>query len=485
MKELNMIRIEDMKDEPSEELKAKTLAAMRAVQERKSQKKAPAWRKFAVCTALFCSALVLMGAGVKVFEYLTFVPGMGIVTADQEKVYTLERVVEAGDYRIEAASMIPAEDEEYEGMWQVTVLTDMEVPHNWTESPDLIPPMILTTPENEYTLRCSGGSSVGARFTGYADIDGEGEYTLIRENESCIITMKSMENSIWANYSYPVSDGITAIAFPLTEGSEYLVFDVILEPQSKNMEFWASHCESILCTPRNVIVTDADGNRYSVNGGGSRSVWIPDSERDYGLNSLLSYKFETILSMDAPLAADVVSLEIDQIKLQFLNIGDIGNYTVTVPEIGEIVKGSDLPGNGVFLDLYGITSVFKEMYTGIDEQNNKYDIYFRADPETLDFEENVSGSFISIGYIEAQNAADAERWRYHGGGTEGYPVDEERTKFERLFSKDILGSGDRKNRSGTTQVTFGDEVTLRLNELWLYIDGNWTIDFTTPANTAE
>ena len=485
MKELDMIRLNDIPDEPSAELKERTLAAMREAEKKKTQRKVPAWRKIAVCAAMFCAALVLMGAGVKVFEYLTFVPGMGIVTADQAEVYTLERVVEAGNYRIEAASMIPVTEGEHRGMWEVTLLTDLGVPNGWAENPDLIPPMILETPDDEYILGFSGGSTLGARFTGYADIVGEGEYTLKRENESFAISMKSMENSAWANYSYPVSDGITAIAFPLTEDSEYLVFDIILEPQSKNMEFWASHCESILCTPRNVIVTDADGNRYNVNGGGSRSVGIPDSERDYGLNSLLSYKFETILSMDVPLAADVVSIEIDQIKLQFLNIGDIGTYTVTVPEIGETVYGTDLPNNGVFLDTHGVKSVFKEMYTDIDKLNNRYVIYHRANTESLSFEENVTSSFLSLGYIETKNMMGAERWQYHAGGSEGYPVDAENTKFDRLFSKDILGYGDKKNRSGTTQVTFGDEVTLRLNELWLYIDGNWTIDFTAPAETAE
>ena len=44
MKELDMIRIEDMKDEPSRELNERTLAAMRAAEEKKTRKKVPAWR---------------------------------------------------------------------------------------------------------------------------------------------------------------------------------------------------------------------------------------------------------------------------------------------------------------------------------------------------------------------------------------------------------------------------------------------------------
>ena len=141
MKELDMIRLNDIPDEPSAELKARTLAAMRAAEDKKTQRKSPVWRKIAVCAAMFCAALVLMGAGVKVFEYLTFVPGMGIVTADQAEVYTLEHAVEAGDYRIEAASMIPVTEGEHEGMWEVTVLTDIEVPKGYPENPDLMKPM--------------------------------------------------------------------------------------------------------------------------------------------------------------------------------------------------------------------------------------------------------------------------------------------------------------------------------------------------------
>ena len=63
MKELDMIRLNDIPDEPSAELNARTLAAMRAAEEKKTQRKVPAWRKIAVCAAMFCAALVLMGAG--------------------------------------------------------------------------------------------------------------------------------------------------------------------------------------------------------------------------------------------------------------------------------------------------------------------------------------------------------------------------------------------------------------------------------------
>ncbi|MBQ9997314.1 MAG: hypothetical protein IJP32_13170, partial [Clostridia bacterium] len=115
MNKLNLPDIPDLTAAPSDELNERTLAAMHAAEPRKTAKKIPLRKRIAVCAALFCAALVLMGAGVRLYEHLTFVPGMGVVTvtepAEPEKeVFTLARVVETENYRIEAVSMIPAED---------------------------------------------------------------------------------------------------------------------------------------------------------------------------------------------------------------------------------------------------------------------------------------------------------------------------------------------------------------------------------------
>ena len=53
------------------------------------------------------------------------------------------------------------------------------------------------------------------------------------------------------------------------------------------------------------------------------------------------------------------------------------------------------------------------------------------------------------------------------------------------FEKDITGYGDRKIRGGSIGVTFGDEIAVSVGELWLTIEGEWLIDFTEPAKTAE
>ena len=123
--------IRDLTAVPSDELNERTLAAMRTAEQRKTVKKVPMKKRILVCAAVVCAALALTSAGVQLYQHLTFVPGMGVVTvAEPEKPeqesFTLARVVETDSYRIEAVSMIPAEDEEHAGMWEVTVLTDQE-----------------------------------------------------------------------------------------------------------------------------------------------------------------------------------------------------------------------------------------------------------------------------------------------------------------------------------------------------------------------
>lgn len=483
MNDFNLSKTDDLTAEPSAELQNRTLAAMRAAEHQKNTKKSRVRtlrRKITVCAALVCTALVLLGAGVRVFDYLTFVPGMGVVTAEQENVYTLEHVVNADGYRIEAVSMIPAEDAEHEGMWQVTVLTDRSVPHDFHENPDSMPKMTLYGKDDEpYTLSCGGGSTVGARYTGYAVIaPGEdiGEYTLNWNGEDCTLSMKSMKNSVWANYNYPVSDGITVITFPLTDGSQYLVFDVIFEPQSENMAFWASHCETIYYTAWNVNITDVEGNAYHVYGQNGRSITVPESELEYGVNTLVEYKMEYILTMDTPLAAEIATIDVGEIAIIFDTIYDTGNYLVEIPKLDETVPAEELPNGGVFLDQHGVRVTFDEMTSSIDKLNKTYDIIFRREGDVeFDFEENVTDTYINLGYIEPERAASAERWEFRGGGQASERSDAN-NRYTIEYSMPFLGAGDLRDKG--LNLTFGDEVLMRLNSLSLKIDGDWHIDFT-------
>lgn len=473
--------IRDLTAVPSDELNRRTLAAMEQTGQRKTKKKIPLGKRVLVCAAVVCAALVLMGAGVRIFEYLTFVPGMGIVTAKQEEVFTLITTVQAGSDRIEAASMIPAEDKEHKGMWEVTVLTNRNVPHNFFENPDCMPIMTLYGKDGEpYSLECRGGSGVGARYTGYAVIDPDAEihdYTLNWDGTDCTISMKSMENSVWANYAYPVSDGLTVIAFPLAENSRYLVFDVILDPQSENMEYWATHSEVIHYHPKSVTVTDAEGNSYVIHGASGRSVTIPESEMEYGVNALLAYKMEYILTMDSPLTAEIVFIDVDKITVEFDCIKDTGEYLVEIPDLNEIVTAENLPNGGLFLDQHGIRIAFDDMTSVIDELNNTYEILFRRiGAIEYDFEENVVYAKVGLGYIEPERADTADSMDIRGGSMMTEERKNENDPWIFNYTMDIYGAGDRRNRG--LDLTFGDNVWICLKRLFLEIDGDWHIDFT-------
>ena len=470
--------IRDLTAVPSDELNARTLAAMEQAIQRKTKKKMPLARRIAVCAALFCAALVLMGAGVRIFEYLTFVPGMGIVTVaepekPETKVFTLEHVVETENYRIEAVSMIPADDEEHAGMWEVTVLTDQEpsdssitlygkddIPYTLTRTGDDI---LIHTP----------ATSLGARYSGYAVLDPASETDEYRMNwngTDCVLPLKSLKDSVWANHSYPVSDGITAVVFPLAEGSQYLVFDVIFEPQSENMAYWFSHCYTSFYTAKGVSVTDTQGNTYQIAGQGKRAII---AGQDYDMNSLIHYPMETILVLDTPLTADIAEIVIDSIEVQFQVHEDVGGYLVKIPESGETVPAENLPDGGVFFDRYGIRIPFDEITTRISEQDTYEIVLRRGNPIEWDFEENVTDITIFPSYYEPDKSS--ERMNIYTGSysSEKNPETGSRIWY---YTMPFHGAGDLKKIG--LPLTFGNEVQMFINNLRLTIDGDWHIDFT-------
>lgn len=479
---MKLSQYDDLTVTPSEELNRETLAAMRMKQKENEPADAPAPRKHIrkvfVCAAAACAAVFLMGMGVRVFEYLTYVPGMGIVTAQQDEVYTLESVVNAGGYRIEAMSMLPVTKGENKGMWEVTLLTNKEIPREFAENPDYVKPICFVGEDGEsYELTCSGGSGIGSRYHGYAEVDGAGDYTISWFDHDYTVTLKSMENSVWANYSYPVDQGLTVIAFPLAEGSKYMVFDVILDPESENMAYWAEHSESIWYTPSHVTITDTEGNTYHAPGTSGHGILIPESEMEYGVNSLLSYKMETILTLDRAMEAPAAKIEIDRIELKFQEISGTGFYTVTVPELDETVDGAELPNEGVFFDGHGLKVQFDSASSCVWDEENTYEIRLTGGYPILSFEENIGQAFVLPAYIRPDDIGVAESWEYYRGSASTFFDEETGVGGETDFSKDITGYGDRKIRPGTIDVTFGDEIAICINGLNLTVDGDWVIDF--------
>lgn len=471
--DFNLPEIRDLTAVPSDELNERTLAAMHAAEQRKNAKKTkhPLRKTIGVCAALFCAASALTSAGVQLYQHLTFVPGMGVITVTEpekpeKEVYTLARVVETDSYRIEAVSMIPAEDEEHAGMWEVTVLTDQETSE---------PSMILYGKDNvPYKLSCGEYRNIGTVYTGYAVIDpaSETEYSLHWKDTACTISLKNINDTAWANYRYPVCDGITAIVFPLAEGSPYLVFDVFFEPQSENMKFWTENAEMLQYFALGVTVTDVEGNTYAAPRQSGQSYLMPGTEPE--IFSLAGYKVENILTMDAPPAAEIAEIKVDKIEINFRNISSSIHCIAEIPEPDETVPAEALPNGGVFFEQSGIRIMFDEMTTRLNDENTYEIVFRRANPIGLDFEENVTDVSFFPSYYEPEKAA--ERANIYTGS---YSSEKNSETGSRIWycSMPIHGTGKSKKKG--LPLTFGDEVLMCLNMLRLTVDGDWHIDFTT------
>ena len=258
----------------------------------------------------------------------------------------------------------------------------------------------------------------------------------------------------------------------MTEDSQYLLFDVILDPESENLMFWAQHCGNIAYSPLGIVVTDTEGNQYEVHGSGGRTVHIPDSEKSLGVNAYLDYKWERICTLDRPLEAPIAKVEVSEIIISFRNVHGVGTYTATIPVLGETVYADDLPNGGRYLDTHGITLHFDSIFSRVDTANNEYDVVFTAKYAEPAFEENITRLTIFPGFIEAKRSS-ADPNDFRGGGTTFF--NEETGISEAELSAAIAGYGDLD--TDTLALTFGEEITFSIRHLEAYISGNWVIDF--------
>ncbi|MBR5446587.1 MAG: hypothetical protein IKV57_10700 [Clostridia bacterium] len=483
MKEKYLLtRADDLSTVPSDELKEDTLAKMEAAAQTAPVKhKKTTAKRILACAALVSAMFMLMSAGYRVFSYLAYVPGQGIITGEIENVYTLTEAVKAGGYYVEAMSMVPVTEGENKGMWKVTVLTNKPVYAKNGEFHE--PPATLVDGDgNTVSLPFNGGTTDTSRYVGYVESAADGEYTLKLHGAEYPVTMQPLKSSVYANYQYPVSDGITVVCFPMADGSDKLIFDIILDPESENMQFWAEHCETLHLYPYDIEVTDTLGNTYFRHGTTGHSYDIPEIEMDTGINSLLSYKMETILHLDSRLEAPIARIEIGELDITFRDLAETDAYKFAVPAFGETVVPED---GGVFVDTYGITASFQSISAGFDEQNNSYEVSMFVDTIDFDFTENVTYATMDLRY-ESADPTDEEPVPFNSGGS--YWMHDRTnggTPEDINYYKHITGYGDKKNRTGNVQVTFGDEIIVRPNALTLGIAGDWVIDFTTPAETNE
>jgi len=419
------------------------------------------------CAALVGAMFMLMGAGYRVFTYLAYVPGQGIVTQEIEDVFTLQDTIPINGNYVEAISMVPAADEEHEGQWEVTLLTNKTI---YGENGLEKEPSILLTDSsgNTCTLDAfSGGSGKVTKYRGYIDHAAEGEYTLRTGGTEYTAFMQSLENSVYANYQYPVDQGVTLVCFPMANGSEKLVFDIILEPESENMAFWQQHAEyitaSVVCN-----VTDINGNTYYTHSQ-TGSVLPNRNNARVGLVEALDYKAENILTLDRRLEAPVASISVDKIELHFEWLRDLPAVALTVPELDEVIETEET----VLWDMGGVQLTYDRISSYYYESGNIYEIALGGYENIHDFTENVVYVHTGINYASPETPDKTF------GGSSGSNI------FDnvREFHKDIVGYGDKKIRHGSIDVTFGDEILLKPGDLHLHVAGNWLIDFTTPAES--
>ena len=464
-------KADDLSVTPSDELNRRTIDAMENVTARSCRahwtdnayRRVPSMRRILVCSALICAAFMLMSAGYKVFSYLAYVPGEGIVTHSIDGVYTLKEAVKFGSNYIEAMSFVPLDEGEHAGEWEVTVLTDYPTPYAYElEKGYTGPKMTITVENKEYELTWQGETDRMTRYTGYLTALNETEdYDITWLNYAETITMLPLRNSVYSTFKYPVSDGVTIICFPISEGSDKLIYDFVFEPQSENMKFLNDNSRNVDIVPYEVTAADINGKIYRVNQTSGTLMWL-----------------------DSYLEAPIAQISIDSVEISFKGVSDLGKYSFTIPEDEEIVYVKD---DGVFIDTHGIKAAFEWILSSADGQktgmsvyptDDRYYIFMREAYRTLDFEEEVSD--VSFWLWSADSVTGA--WRNYDSGKATHYLDtNDYTSKEVVYWFDIEGAGDKSIDDGTMPVTFGDDIKVGVIGVSLTLDGDWTIDFTSPA----
>ncbi len=493
MKHINLTKYDDINIMPSDELNSKTLYMMRArtVEHSNSDSSADSnnmkcnnikktsfyAKKIIVCAAVICIMSTLAVMGFQIFENWAFIPGKGIVTTQYEEIYVLENSFDIGDSRIEAISVIPIEDGENRGKYQISVLTNKVLNEKGSLISGDAKTMEITTPDgNRVLLEASKSADVGIRYSGVGDIgECDGTYTVSWIGKEAAATLKNIGNFIWSDHEYPTEQGLSFVAFPISENSKYITFDVMLTPESNNIKFWTQHCSGISYTPCKMVVKDVLGNSYRVNSITGIRATVSDSDAEFNINQLFEYRIEKIAELDRPLEAPISKIEVDNIEIRFEDIYGIDTYTSIVPTIGENISHDELPNGGFFIDEHGIMIKFDSIYTSLGEENDAYKIHYRSEDINLDFDEKLSGFGVTASFIEVKNASLENS--YYKGGTSCVTYNGNENLITVDFSKEFTGDSLKENNGNMLNLSFGEEVTMRIEDISLTFSGEWNIDF--------
>ena len=476
---------DDLTLEPSERLNRETLERMEAhAADASVRRKKTRLQRMLSCAALVGAMFMLMSAGYRVFTYLAYVPGQGIVTQSTENAYTLSHAVKAGEYYIDAVSMVPVAEGERKGMWKITAIT--------SGCPDEELPMTITAADGTAADLQHVFSMKGAdRYIGYIDKAEAGSYILHWNGETCTADMELLSRSVYANYEYPMDQGVLAVIFPMADGSDKLVMDFTLDGISEDLQYWTQHSRYMFMAPvsENFVLTDTKGNTYELCEGSMRFSDVPLTEEEKTLYSYLEYNTETIFLLDRRLEAPVASIRFGTVELELSHISDTTEYTLTIPEENGTVV---MPQDTFLLNSHGIrdtllrleSSPFTNPYTG----RNYHAFFVYRKDAVCTFPENVSA--VSVIYALTDTSAETPYEPMRDAplvaGMDIYdeiPVDWREQNHERYSVFTIAADGTRTVRQKTPPYDYGDKICLTPHNIRMYISGNWTIDFTTPAES--
>ncbi|MBQ8402741.1 MAG: hypothetical protein IJX14_12530 [Clostridia bacterium] len=474
---------DDLTLEPSETLNRETLEMMAALAANapvRQMQKRSRLRRIAACAALIGAMFMLMGAGYRVFTQMAYVPGQGIVQDTVENAYILQEAVEAGEYYIDGISVIPVTEGEHKGQWEVRVITTEP-----RESPETI---FFAYDDSKVTLEKTAGDSRYTQYAGYIPKASAGQYTVGLAYGAYPVELSRLSQSTYVNYKYPVEQGIQAVIYPLTDGSDKLIVNFSLEYLSEDLRYWAQHSQNIHVSLDwdDFLLTDTEGNTYRMSKGTTSGIRIPLTEEKKSLYPYLRYDSEAIYFLDRRLEAPIAEIEFGIVRLSFSQIRNTEQYTLTIPAEGETVT---MPEDTILLDSHGIRDTLLRIesgaYTHFIDEYHAFTVF--REPLTCTFPENITRISLTYDFIIK---IDPQKVRYmyltSGPAVEGYaepPVNWQELPYEMHTVYPLKGDGTKTVRQKTPGIGYGDTVILIPAFMQIDIQGSWHIDFTAPAPT--
>ncbi|MBE6541879.1 MAG: hypothetical protein E7672_05470, partial [Ruminococcaceae bacterium] len=311
----NFTKNDDLEITPSEKLNRETIAKMDNAAAESSERSTSIRRirvkRLVSCVALIGLVFMLMSVGYRTFSYFSYVPGKGITFIEQEMVYTLKEAVNINrNNYIEAVSIVPVSSDKTEGkaadQWEITLIT--------TYLNGIDSEVSIEVNGTDYPLTYSSGGSDLRRFKGIIpELSKSDKYLVKAYGEEVTIEMLEYGESLFTQFSYPIIyDGITWVCFPVAEGSNLFIYDIVVEPENEDITFWAENSGRVspFISLLETKVIDVNGKEYDVTGGHGTSI---PADGATGLLANKYAKMESYFMLSERLEAPVAEIRTENI----------------------------------------------------------------------------------------------------------------------------------------------------------------------------